>query len=481
MATKNIDIDEIFALAPEEEMLAFCKAYALSHVQFAEALQKRFAPKPQKVSMSTLADFKKEIEKCYSHEMSRPHWYDSYNSYEPDYLDWFQVGKDLQRVIKKIQALVKTDKVDLAVEAALIILRQNASYFDDDYLYDRDDWESEDMHVEECWEVIRAALATGKLPKDRMLKVADELEKLDRETLYSECYFEGSMEDVVAEIRNALLTDEERLEVLVRNFNNETSSYRRDSLACDVWKAMLGLGKEAEAIAFFKQNSSIPELREEYVKLLVEQGNMQDALKVIDKGISIAKKASNLGTVHSWMDRKLGIYEKMNDKEQVIKMASLLFVEGCGYMGKYRLLKKTVDADKWDDFLDGLIAKCGRNFSADSMFADIYKEEKRYQKLYELVMSAENGHLGALEKYAKCFTKEQQCHLVEKIEQYLGRIGVGSTRKDYQVLAGQFLRLSETCPAGLESAKKLAQQCILKNQSRPALRDEMQKALKKMK
>lgn len=480
MATNKIDIEEIFSLASEEEMLAFCKAYALSHTSFAEALQKRFAPKVQTVSMS-LADFKKEIDRCYQHEMSKPRWYDSYNSYEPDFLDWFQVGKSLMRVIKKAQALVKTGNVDLAVEVALSILKENARYYDNDYLCEREDWDAEDMHVDECKEVLKDALDSGKLPKERMLKIADELEKLDRESLYSECYFDEGLDVLVDEIRNTLLTDAERLQVLVRNFNEEADSWRRRSLACNVWRTMLELGKEAQAIAFFEQNADIPELREEYVKLLLEQGKMEEALSVIDQGISIAKKAGHTGTEYSWIDRKLGVYEKMDDKEQVVKIASFLFEKNCDRMGKYRLLKKVVDSAKWDSFLDGLFAKCDLRYSAVSVFADIYKEEKKYQKLYDLVMNAQSNHLSALEKYAKCFTAEQQCELVKKVEQILCHIGFAPTRKGYQELADEFLRLSKTCPAGLVTAKKLIQQCIQKYPSRPALRDEMQKALRKMK
>lgn len=474
MAT-SYNTDTILATMSHEDLIAFCKKYAASHSAFVEAL-KKYAMSHTATKPVSIADCKKEVDACYRHAMKSPRWYRNYNSFEPDLLDWEEVGKDLKRVIKHL-SLLADNRPEMVVETAIYILKTNAQQYEEDYLGEREDWDCDDMHCDECIELISDCFKNNALSKEYKLKTTDELEKISRMELYSDCDC-CDFTTIIEATRESLLTEDEQLNVLIRNFKNEESSWRRSSLACNVWTMMLSLGKTADADKFFKENGKYSELRNLYIDKLIKEGRNKEAINVADRGIEIAEKEHYSGTAYDFRKRKLNIYESMHDTENIIDICSKLFTESHDKerIGYYRKLKKAVKSDAWPAFLEKLLEKCDFCQSAVSDLTEIYKQEGQYLRLFQTVEKAYVDHTHALEKYGKVFTPEQQKTIADIVERNLTRgLSYSPTRKTYQELAAKIKRLANTCDAGLDSARRCKAFYLEKYPKRPALREELSK------
>lgn len=474
MAT-SYNTDNLLAMMSHEDLIVFCKKYAASHSAFVEALKKYAMPDTSTKSIS-IAECKKEVDACYRHAMKSPHWYRGRNSFEPDFLDWERVGEDLKRVIKHLSLLAdKYPKV--VVETAVYILKTNAQLYEEEFLGEREDWDCDDMHCDECIELISDCFENNSLPKEYKLETIDELERVSRLELYSDCDC-CDLTTIIETTRESLLTEDEQLGILIRNFKNEESSWRRSSIACEIWTMMMNLGKNAEADVFFKENESNSKLRDLYIDWLLKDGCQKEAIYIADKGIKIAEKEHYSGIANDFMKRKLNIYESMNDTDNIIDVCSKLFTESCNQerIGYYHKLKKAVKADAWSAFLGKLLEKCNFGKSAVSDLTEIYKQEGQYLRLFQTVEKADFDHTHALEKYGKFFTPEQQKAIVSIIERNLTRgLSYSPTRKTYQELAAKIKRLADTCSAGLDSARRCKAFYLGKYPKRPALRDELSK------
>ena len=112
-------LDTLFEIVDEHKIFEFAKSYAYTDEKFAEQLKKKFQKQlPSAKNAPTKVEMLKAIDRCFGHEMSRPS-FDRYHSWEPEWLDWESVGKDLMRVIRQTQILAETGHAELALDVVL--------------------------------------------------------------------------------------------------------------------------------------------------------------------------------------------------------------------------------------------------------------------------------------------------------------------------------------------------------------------------
>lgn len=70
-----------------------------------------------------------------------------------------------------------------------ILLKTNERQYEEEYLYEREDWDPEDMHIEECMSLIENAFKSPLISKVRKLDVCDELEHYDSSCIFD--YIDG--------------------------------------------------------------------------------------------------------------------------------------------------------------------------------------------------------------------------------------------------------------------------------------------------
>lgn len=468
------DIDSLLSALRIEDLREFVKSFGKEHPEMVEALKEFIVPKEKALPKNF--NVEKEVARCYTHEMKSVKWYRG-RSYNPEFQDIEEIGKDLTQLIMKGQMFIDGGQPEVAIHIALAIIEQNEDLYNEEYLCEREDWDTDDLHIDDCMTLLDKAFAASELSKEQKLDACDKLEKLSRSEIFDYC--DADPNELIEKTRKELLTDEEQMAVLVRNFNNETSSWRKESLACEVFRTLVNADKQSEAEAFFKKQCDYDDLREEYVKYLLDEDRTEEALKTIDEGIALAKKNDYDGTVCGWKKRKLEIYESNKDKPNMIRMYREMFMEVhySEVMTYYHKLKKIVADKEWPQYRDELLKE--RKFfsnSADGPLAEIYVEENLIDRLYEHLLNSSYNLLSALERWAKLFSPEQQQILIARLEPEMMRgLCYQPTRKTYQDLAGRIARIKKVCPAGKALAAKVIAFYLAKYPKRPALREELMK------
>lgn len=100
---------------------------------------------------------------------------------------------------------------------------------------------------------------------------------------------------------------------------------------------------------------------------------------------------------------KLKIYEISDNAPKLIDTYRQLFILNNGNLEYYRKLKTLVPSEQWETFLDEMMGATKFSesfFYSGNVQADIYVEEKEYDRLFQLLSSTKYDQLNALKKYA---------------------------------------------------------------------------------
>ncbi len=467
---KDKTLDSLFEIVDEQKIYEFAKYYAYKDEKFAEQLKKHFQKcLPSEKKTPTKTEMLKAIDRCFGHEMGRPS-FGRYPDWEPEWLDWESVGKDLMRVIRQTQMLVESGHAELALDVTLAMMERVGEEYQQEWDYGREDMDWEDLHTDEMTDVIRMAFASGEISKERQLKVCEKLEKMDR----MDAFEDTDICTIIEETREALLTVDERIVSFKCHFERAVGDYTKESAAVELWDYLIGHNRDAEAVAFYTKNKDIHRLRTKYINWLIEQNELKEALSVLDKGIQLAKNLNGLKL--DWEERKLDVYEKMGDKEQIVSQNKKLFLISRDPMKYYKQLRMLIKSEEWPDELRTLLRKRDFGRSAISYLAEIYASEKWYDKLFNLMRKADYDLLSGLERYAKYLDADKQQILVARLEPEIQRVADSQMGRDkYKELVAKLKRLQKCCPAGKQLAGQLVNDFRVKYRNRPAMIDELSK------
>ena len=461
-------LDALFEIVDEHEVYEFAKTYAYTNDTFAKLLKKRFQKHlPSEDKAPKKDEILKAIERCFDNEIEYPS-YGRYNSWEPEFQNWFAVGRDIQRVQRQLKMLVDSGHEALALDLALTLLEKGGKEYEEEWNCGNEDLDWEDLHIDETLAIIRSAFASGKIAAKRQLEVCQQLEQMER----MEAYDNSDFNDIIEETRERLLTDDERIDIRRKAFQTAVGDYSRESAAKELWDYLIRLGRDEEAVAFYKKNSKIHDLRTKYVGWLVEKGKLPDAIKELDEGL--VKITDEPGQRISWEQYKMEIYEKMGDREHVISQAEWLFLHGNDTMAYYKKLKGLIPVGEWSETLRSLLSK--RNTIHTSTLAEIYDKEKWFDDLYKLMMGDFYDLLPYLNRYAKHLSVEQQKDVVGRMEPILRKMAENQMGRDrYRELTEKLNTLGKCCPPGRALATQLVADFRVKYRNRPAMLDELSK------
>ncbi len=331
---KDKTLDALFEIVDEHKVYEFAKTYAYQDVGFADQLKKhfhKFLPSEKKVP--TKAEMMKALDRCFGHEMSRPSFDRYYRDWEPEWLDWEAVGKDLMRIVRQTQMLIEKGHAELALDVTLAMLERVGKEYGQEWDYGRDDMDYEDLHTDEMIENIRVAFDSGQISAKRQLEVCNNLEQLERMDAFGDCDFE----DIIEDTREGLLTDDERIDLRRKQFNQAVGEYAKESAAVELWDYLISLDRDDEAVAFYHNHKEIHDLRSRYVDWLIGKDDYQLALQVLDEGIQKVKDLP--GVQQQWEELKLDIFEKLGDSQCIISQTEKLFLQTRETMKYYKKLK----------------------------------------------------------------------------------------------------------------------------------------------
>lgn len=250
-------------------------------------------------------------------------------------------------------------------------------------------------------------------------------------------------------------------------------------------------GNTLEAEKLIRQNMDIVEVRRDLVESEIAEKNYTEAKKLIYEGIVLAEKKEHPGTVSEWQKILLCIASLEGDVAME-RHFNLLFAFDRGFSSEYyQNWKNTFPEVQWEKEFNSLIQKIvdevereaerhldnqwwSRSSTLLNRLAPIYVQEKRWNKLYELVEAYPS--LSVLLEYMKYLAKNYQPELTELLFPALILAGDrADSRSGYAQIASNMMDVIKLMPDSKSQILEAAQALRLKYPRRPAMLDELRK------
>ena len=314
------------------------------------------------------------------------------------------------------------------------------------------------------------SIANLPLPEDVRLNLIDYCFKaFDKEV------FEGwDWHLQMLELASELLKTEEELQLLLGRIRKaRRSDFEVEKAESITYQAFLRIRGEEEAETYLTQHLANPKLRRKAIEKSLDTKQYEKAREYALDGIELDRKAKP-GLVMEWYNWLLKIAQAQNDRENIINISRLLFIDGFRHeQDYYDLMKQHLPADEWTDFVEGLIKdvdRKGRGYPAGRI-ADVYVREGWYARLLELIRDSPS--LKELERYEPHLKKDYANDLAilyaDAVVKYV-RENIG--RQHYKTAAKYLRRIKKL--GAPEKANEIVEKLRVEYPQRRALQEELE-------
>lgn len=470
------DIQQLLSFTNPQELSRFVCDYASEHSDFKAALLDRFLAK-ELAAKSKEKDYKEAVKKAFAN-----HIHKSYRHANTWDYDWATVFGRLDILLKKASFFLDTERMGYVIAIALQTLRSIGENYDEALLYNDDDLYVSDYCDQAGDLLIKVAKhpATTRAQKMEMLQ---ELKQIAQIPAYRD-YDIYETDELMIQINLLAQSADKALELLDGLLEERKDTHDLYQVVLRKVELLQEQHEEQKAADTICQYLYLPEIRKEEAARLIDNSQYEEAIRLLDEGIEIAKGQGNTGMMTDWLKTKLEIYEATHRVSEVVDTCRLLFISGRDRMEYYDRLKRMVAPTQWKEFLDAMMQET--DFATDYSYgesdeAEIYVKEKDYERLYQLLSSIKHGQLQALMKYSHHLKSTHSELLVplytslldEYAEYNLGRV-------HYELLVKAL-----ACLQKLNGGRKTVQQLIstyrMKYRRRPAMMEILNRQFGKKK
>jgi tetratricopeptide (TPR) repeat protein len=432
-------LSEIIKQTNNKELISFLSDYADKNPDFYQALQSNLHPKKK---TTTPVDYSKEIQKCFRHSSGRH-----------DYRNEGQaIAVKLENYIEKAKSLVKLDCQRESMTILLQIIRE----IGDDYEEHDDDDGDLACVCQDAIDVIAEMVESG-LSDDLLNELTDEITPLIKNSNYDN-YDLGDLNELLFSISLKTADFDNSIRIIDEALQNESDSFRTPSLVRTKIELLEKSGKIEEVANVISSYLYLTEIRMIRLKELIDAKDYDNALALIDEGISLAEKKEHPGTATDWMDEKMSVYRLMGNKAKAIELAEYLFVHGRDSMKYYHTLKTVIPPNSWSEYLDNLLLKSAKQhqWGLEHVYAEIYIEEKYWDRLMDYVEKnirlGKYSSLAGYERYLKTRYPERMLAFYEaQITDYVAK----NMGRDHYKYVADVLKKMKTYPDGDKTVERL--------------------------
>jgi hypothetical protein len=168
----------------------------------------------------------------------------------------------------------------------------------------------------------------------------------------------------------------------------------------------------------------------------------------------------------------------MGNKEKVIDLAEDLFVNGRESMKYYHVLKTIIPSEKWVDYLDGFLLKCGKqkNWGWGHVLAQIYIEEEYWDKLMTYVENnIQLGKYCSLVEYERYLKSRHPERILAFYRSQITDYAAENVGRDHYKYVADVLKAMKKYPGGAEIVSSLLAHFKSVYSNRRAMMDELGK------
>jgi hypothetical protein len=465
-----VNVADILQNVTKEEIVKFLSDYSKSNPYLKKGIVNAFAPKAVKAKAHF--DFAREVRKCFTDAVTH-----SYR-YNDEMLDWDDALCGIEELLEKASEMVKAGDYDDAASIALEIFTcvndYNSDYYWDD-CYGLDDALISAASV--AISIFKAKNAPHEV-KDRILY---GLEKIEQLPAYSE-HNVYNIKSLICVVKPYCLPLNEAVDFLDSVIDNTLEQKGKyfigiDEAVADKLDYLNEMGEKAMFDATVDKYVSIPKVRKLWLSELLNRENYAEALTLLDEGFELAAKKGNNYYKKFWLQQKINVYSMLKDEENLIDVASKLFVLDAAALNYYNLLKNHVEPKKWKSFLAPLIDQVKQKsdnspyYSADDNLAKIFVSEHDEENLVELL--AKNNSLLMYNSYIGNLSHEYLKKALEAFANLLRKYAEDNLGRDSYQQLHYYLILIQKLDGGKEVVDGLLDEFKAKYGRRPAMMAEL--------
>lgn len=470
---KDVSLEELMQRAKPEDYRQFVQERLRFNPELKEEL---IAFLKAKYTMTDERDFGKEVEDIFKTSRSSAGGYGRWNRYN-DYetIDWNKVFTKVRRLFSEVAALMESGMAAPAIDVSIRFFQLLGKHYDDSLLYDEDSDVYDVCEIAE--ELIKEASRHASVSADKKAMLLEELRKLTAYEVYRN-YEYCDMNDLMMQVNVNVQSSDDALKLLDRILEERKSSYDLYKYVNEKIDILQRLNRSDEVRKVVDKYLYLSEIREWEVDRLIDEKQYEEALQILDEGIRLAKEDNHRGTELRWIQKKIDIYEKMNDKSSLIVCNRLMFVGNGGSMEYYHKLKRSVDASEWHLFLAKLIedTKAVSSYGIERILPDIYVEEKDFERLYTFIYNANRfDRLELVRKYGLKLPSNYASSLLAVFAIDIRDYAERNMGRNYYVQIAEMLHFIKQFKGGEVIVKKLVTEFRDKYKRRPAMMDELRR------
>jgi len=209
-------------------------------------------------------------------------------------------------------------------------------------------------------------------------------------------------------------------------------------------EVMEKLGDSAETIQnFLKQHLHLHRIRQKVVQQLIDAGDFDAANTLCIEAIKRYTNQNYPGLVKEYREFLLDIARKSNNTDGVVRLSQELFLETREFQ-HYDLLKHTIKAETWPDFVKKLIQTIQTQadlWRKEDLLAEIYVREEMWSALLKLAQPDKVSVITKYKNHLHSIYPEECCDIYERV---IHRDMDSATSRDgYKVCAELLARIRE--------------------------------------
>lgn len=463
------EVEQILLFAEPDKLSDFVLKYASSHSDFKSALLETFLPKKPVAKLSV--DYQMEIEKCFNSAYKNGPKRGRY--YEPE-IDWDEVSGKVDGYLAKATLLLQRQDLEEAATIALQILRSiGNNYIEEDFLYNDDDIDFE-ISCEDAGDLLLEIVKHSGASQVLKENILNEATKISKMATYRE-YELYDMDELVQQIMLSVQSKEEAL-LSINHLIEERKEHRElYKLVLRKVEILEELGKTVEAEATLSEFLYLSEIRRREAEKLLDGKCYEKAISMLNEGIVIAEKAGEYGILREWREQLLSIYEEVHDITKVIEMCRLLFIHTNGSLDYYHKLKSLISSTDWKEYLSTLLQETTffDYWGSGNTKAEIYIEEKEYDKLFSFLSTVEYRRLDALVQYASHLNATHSSEILSLFTDDLRVYAEKNLGRSHYEYIARVLRGMRKLNGGKEAVKQLVDEFRVLYKRRPAMMEEL--------
>lgn len=462
-------LKDILAHTATSKLKQFISEYANDHADFRNVFLEKFSPKPKPKPDSKHKqpeeDYPRIIKKAFDEGESRSH-----GKYRNDYYD---IGFDAEAVSNKLEPLLEKaryylrhDNREEAICIAQNLIDTIPDYWDENFDYEGDVQVIYDEAIDLLEDILNDEPTTEQMElifswyervigdeKHNYMGLNTSLEVLEN---YFAADAAGGFERVLRIVDKRIAISEE---------------YEKQRAVVEKIYLLEENNREAAADQTIEQYLFFPDVRAIRLKRLLTAERYDDAIRLLQEGIQIAREKKTIGTVNEWQKELLSIYTRLNNHAKIVEITKELFVEGREQRACYQSLRKLTPEDEWPDMLTWILQILSekRYYDTGELRADIYVEHKRWDDLLQL---CRNSGVGMIRKYEKHLRPRYPKEVFSIYLQYVQQQATITDKEAYKRV-GQTLIWMKSFEGGTAVVRELINQFRETYKRRPYMMKEL--------